>query len=57
MSFIHQALDMSTELLTEWISKELLFLSQLKTALVLQTLTQSMLETSLRLWLFPETSP
>ena len=54
MRFMHLALVMFTELQMEWISKELLFLSQLKTALELQTLTRSMPEKCKKI--VPETS-
>jgi hypothetical protein len=52
-----QVLAMFTELQMEWISKELLFLSQLKIALELQTPTQSMLEIFLKLRIFLKASP
>lgn len=54
--FSPQVLAMFTELRMEWISKELLFLSQLKIALEHQTPTQSMLEIFLKLRIFPKAS-
>ena len=54
MRFMHLALVMFTELQMEWISKELPCLSLLKTALELQTLTQSMPEKCKKI--VPETS-
>ncbi len=54
MMFMHLALGMFTELQMEWISKELPCLSQLKTALELQILTQSMPEKCQKI--FQETS-